>query len=293
MNTLIPDLIKHGPVLTDGAWGTQMQARGLGIGEFPDLWNLTHPGEVLAVARSYVDAGSRVILTNTFGANRIRLAETDMLDHVADINREGARISREAAGGKAKVFASIGPSGKMLIAGDVTPDELLEAFSEQARALAAGGADAILIETMSDLDETKLAIEAAKTTGLPVIASMVFDSGKDKDRTMMGTAPEQIAEGLASAGADVVGANCGLGIEFFAPICKRLKAASGLPVWIKPNAGMPELIGIETVYQTGADTFASQVPALIEAGADFIGGCCGSTPEFVRAMSQALRQDRD
>lgn len=288
MNKLITDLIKHGPVLTDGAWGTQMQARGLGIGEFPDLWNLTHPGEVLAVAQSYVHAGSRVILTNTFGANRIRLAETGMLDRVADINREGARISKEAAGDKAKVFASIGPSGKMLIAGDVTPDELLEAFAEQARALAAGGADAILIETMSDLDETKLAIEGAKPTGLPVIASMVFDSGKNKDRTMMGTTPEQVATGLASAGADVIGANCGLGIEFFAPICKRLKAASGLPVWIKPNAGMPELIGVETVYQTGADTFAGQVPALIEAGADFIGGCCGSTPEFVSAMAARL-----
>lgn len=290
MNTLITDLIKHGAVLTDGAWGTQMQARGLGIGEFPDLWNLTHPGEVLAVAQSYVHAGSRVILTNTFGANRIRLAETGMLDRVADINREGARISKEAAGDKVKVFASIGPSGKMLIAGDVTPDDLLEAFAEQARALAAGGADAILIETMSDLDETKLAIEGAKPTGLPVIASMVFDSGKDKDRTMMGATPEQIAEGLASAGADVIGANCGLGIEFFAPICKRLKAAGGLPVWIKPNAGMPELVGTETVYKTDAQTFASQVPAVIEAGADFIGGCCGSTPEFVKVMAPLLNQ---
>ena len=291
MNTAIADLIKAGPVLTDGAWGTQMQARGLGIGEFPDLWNLTHPDEVLAVAQSYVDAGSRVILTNTFGANRIRLAETDMLDRVVDINREGARLSRQAAGDQASVFASIGPSGKMLIAGDITPEELFEAFAEQARALAAGGASAILIETMSDVEETKLAIEAAKQTGLPVIASMVFDSGKDKDRTMMGATPEQIAEGLAGAGADVVGANCGLGIEFFAPICKRLRSASGLPVWIKPNAGMPELVGTETVYQTTAQTFASQVPALIEAGADFVGGCCGSTPDFVRAMAAFLRRN--
>ena len=289
MNALIAELLKHGPALTDGAWGTQMQARGLGIGEFPDLWNLTHADQVLAVAQSYADAGSHVILTNTFGANRIRLAETEMLDRVADINREGARLSKQAAGDKAKVFASIGPSGKMLIAGEVTPEELFEAFAEQARALAEGGADAILIETMSDLDEAKLAVEAAKQTGLPVAASMVFDSGKDKDRTMMGTTPEQIAEGLASVGVDVIGANCGLGIEFFAPICKRLKAASGLPVWIKPNAGMPELIGTETVYKTDAQTFASQVPALIEAGADFIGGCCGSTPEFVRAMASLLK----
>lgn len=290
MNALIAELINSGPVLTDGAWGTQMQAHGLGIGEFPDLWNLTHPDQVLAVAQSYVDAGSRVILTNTFGANRIRLAETEMADRVADINREGARISKQAAGDKAKVFASIGPSGKMLIAGEVTPEGLSEAFAEQARALAEGGADALIIETMSDLDEAKLAIEAAKQTRLPVVASMVFDSGKDKDRTMMGTMPEQIAEGLAAAGADVIGANCGLGIEFFAPICRRLKVAGGLPVWIKPNAGMPELVGTETIYKTDAARFVGGVPALIEAGADFIGGCCGSTPEFVRVMSEQLRK---
>lgn len=290
MNALIEKLLCSGPVLTDGAWGTQMQARGLGIGEFPDLWNLTHSDQVLAVAQSYVDAGSHVILTNTFGANRIRLAETGMADQVADINREGARLSKQAAGDKAKVFASVGPSGKMLIAGEITPEELSEAFTEQARALAEGGADALIIETMSDLDEAKLAVEAAKQTGLPVVASMVFDSGKDKDRTMMGATPEQIAERLAAVGADVIGANCGLGIEFFAPICRRLKIASGLPVWIKPNAGIPELIGTDTVYKTNADSFADGISALIEAGADFIGGCCGSTPEFVRVMSQTLRR---
>ena len=291
MNALIAELLRGGPVLTDGAWGTQMQERGLGIGEFPDLWNLTHADRVLAVARSYVDAGSRVILTNTFGANRIRLAETDMAERVAEINREGARLSQQAAGGGAKVFASIGPSGKMLIAGEVTPEELSEAFAEQARALAEGGADALIIETMSDLDEAKLAVGAAKQTGLPVVASVVFDSGKDKDRTMMGATPEQIAEGLADAGADVIGANCGLGIEFFAPICRRLKAAAGLPVWIKPNAGMPELVGADTVYKTSAAQFAAGLPALIDAGADFIGGCCGSTPEFVRMMRDSLGGD--
>ncbi len=288
MNPVIEALLRNGPVLTDGAWGTQMQSRGLGIGEFPDLWNLTHADQVLAVAKSYVDAGSRVILTNTFGANRIRLAETEALDRVVDINREGARISREAAGNRAKVFASIGPSGKMLVAGDVTPEELFEAFAEQALALASGGADVILIETMSDLEEARIAIEAARRTDLPVACSVVFDSGKEKDRTMMGTTPEQMAEGLAAAGADVIGANCGLGIEFFAPICRRLKAAGGLPVWMKPNAGMPELDGTRAVYQTNARAFAGQVPQLIDAGADFIGGCCGSTPDFVRAMSAMI-----
>lgn len=288
MNALIEELTQDGPVLTDGAWGTQMQARGLGIGEFPDLWNLSHPEQVLEVARAYVDAGSRVILTNTFGANRIRLAEAGAVDRLAEINREGVRISKEAAGARAKVFASIGPSGKMLMTGEVTSGELLEAFAEQARALAEGGADALLVETMSDLEEAKLAVEAAKRTGLPVAASVVFDAGKDKDRTMMGLTPEQIGEALAEAGVDVAGANCGLGIEFFAPICRRLKAASGLPVWIKPNAGMPELAGGTTIYKTGAETFASRAPALLDAGADFLGGCCGTTPDFIRALRSVL-----
>ena len=289
MNPLIQDLLSQGAVLTDGAWGTQMQARGLGIGEFPDLWNLSHPEQVLAVARSYVDAGSRVILTNTFGANRIRLAEAGAVDRLLEINREGVRISKEAAGGKAKVFASVGPSGKMLMSGEVTPEELLEAYAEQALALAAAGADALVLETLADLDEAKLAVEAAKRTGLPLVASIVFDSGKDKDRTMMGSTPEQVAEELAAAGVDVIGANCGLGIEFFAPICRRLRAAGGLPVWIKPNAGMPEMVAGQTVYKTGADTFACQVPALVEAGASFVGACCGSTPDFIRTVSQVLR----
>ncbi len=288
MSALITGLLRGGPVLTDGAWGTQLQARGLGVGEFPDLWNLTHPEEVLAVAQSYVDAGSRVILTNTFGSNRIRLAEAAAGENVEAINREGARLSRQAAGERAKVFASIGPSGKMLVAGEVEPEELLAAFEEQAKALAAGGADALLIETMSDPEEAVLAVQAAKTTGLPVAASMVFDSGKDKDRTMMGTTPEQAAERLAAAGADVIGANCGLGIELFEPVCRRLKAATGLPVWIKPNAGMPELAEGRTVYRTDAAAFASQSPALIAAGADFIGACCGSSPEFVRALGSML-----
>lgn len=288
MNTLIQELIGKGPALTDGAWGTQMQARGLGIGEFPDLWNLSHPDQVLAVAQSYVDAGSRVILTNTFGGNRIRLAEAGAVDRLIEINREGVRISKEAARGKAKVFASIGPSGKMLMAGEVTAEELIEAYAEQAIAMAEAGADALLIETMADLDEALLAVQGAKRTGLPVGASIVFDSGKDKDRTMMGSTPEQVGEALAAAGVDVVGANCGLGIEFFAPICRRLKAASGLPVWMKPNAGMPEMVAGTTVYKTGAETFSSQVPSLIGAGADFIGACCGSTPEFIRATNRLL-----
>jgi 5-methyltetrahydrofolate--homocysteine methyltransferase len=279
-----------GPVITDGAWGTQLQARGLAPGEVPDLWNLTHPKEVADVARAYVEAGSQIILTNTFGANRIRLSESDCADRLLDINRAGVAHSREAAGKDALVFASIGPSGKLLMNGDVTEDELLAAFTEQAEALASGGPDGLVLETMQDLAEAKLAIAAARITGLPVVASMVFDSGKDKDRTMMGTTPEQAAAGLIAAGADVIGANCGQGIAGFVTICARLKAAAeGHPVWIKANAGLPQMRDEKAVYEMTAVQFAGYVPAVLAAGASFIGGCCGTSPEFIRNIHRLVR----
>jgi 5-methyltetrahydrofolate--homocysteine methyltransferase len=289
MKPLLEKLLAAGPVVTDGAWGTQLQARGLGLGEFPDLWNLTNPGKVEDVARSYVDAGSRIILTNTFGANRVRLAETGRAVEAAAINRAGVEISRKAATGKAAVFASLGPSGKMLLTGEVTGDDLRAAFAEQAQALAQAGADAIVIEAMSDLEEARLAVAAARETGLPVVACMVFDAGKDQDRTMMGSTPEQVAKALTGAGADVIGSNCGQGIAGFVPICRRLRAATDCPLWLKPNAGLPQLVGDRAVYTTTPEEFAAHVPELVKLGANFIGGCCGSGPDFIKAIVRRLR----
>ncbi len=286
--SLIEELLTATPVLTDGAWGTQLQARGLTPGECPDQWNLTRPAEVEEVARAYVEAGSRVILSNTFGSNRVALAGHGLAAKAAEINRAGAAISRRAAAGRAKVFASIGPSGKILMSGETTEDELRAAFAEQARALAEGGADALVVETMSDLAEARIALEAAKSTGLPVVACMVFDTGRNKDRTMMGATPEQAAGELTACGADVVGANCGVGIESYIAICRRLKAATGRPIWIKANAGLPELIGGKTVWKMTPEAFAGFVPQLIQAGASFIGGCCGTSPEFIRAVAGAI-----
>ncbi|MCS7061213.1 MAG: homocysteine S-methyltransferase family protein, partial [Anaerolineae bacterium] len=240
------------------------------------------------VARAYVEAGSQIILTNTFGANRITLERHGLADQAAAINRAGAEISKRAAGDRAKVFASIGPSGKMLMMGEVSADELRAAFDEQAQALAAGGADGLVIETMSDLTEITIALGAAQATGLPVVASMTFDSGKNKDRTLMGVTPEEAAEALTEAGADVIGANCGQGIEGYLAICRRLRAATSLPLWIKPNAGLPEMINGQVVYRTTAQEFASYAPAMREAGATFLGGCCGSNPDFIRALAEAL-----
>jgi methionine synthase I (cobalamin-dependent) len=288
MHILIEKLIVRGAVLTDGAWGTELQARGLAGGEFPDEWNQSHPERVAEVARAYVEAGSRVILTNTFGANRIRLASHGLADTVADINRRGVEISRQSANGQAGVFASIGPSGKLLLTGEITEAELRAAFDEQARALAGAGADALVVETMSDLTEAVIAARAAHATGLPVVACMVYDSGKNKDRTMTGVAPEQAAEALLAAGADVIGANCGQGIAGFVPICQRLRAVTNAPLWMKANAGLPEVVDGQVVYRTTPEAFAGFAQALVAAGANFVGGCCGTNPQFIRALRRAL-----
>ena len=289
MHEMIEKLTAAGPVVTDGAWGTQLQQRGLPVGDCPDAWNLTQPEKVEEVARAYVEAGSRVILTNTFGANRFVLARHKLEEKVGEINRAGVEISRRAADGRAHVFASIGPSGVMLMTGEVGEDELKAAFTVQVEAMAEGGADGIVVETMSDPAEANLAVAAACETGLPVVACMTFDSGAKMDRTMMGTTPEQAAEKLIAAGADCVGSNCGQGIEGFVEICRRLHAASGRPVWIKANAGLPEVVDGRTLYRQTPEQFAEYVPQLIEAGAGFIGGCCGTAPEFIEAVRKRLQ----
>ena len=271
-----------GPVITDGAWGTELQARGLALGAAPDTWNLTHPERVEAVARAYVEAGSQVILTNTFRANAVA-----MQDDVEAMNRAGVGISKRAAAGHALVFAAIGPTGKLLIAGEISREQAHAAFAAQAAVLSSAGADALLVETMSDIEEARLAVAAAKSTGLPVIVSFAFDSGKNKDRTMMGATPEAVAAAMVEAGADAIGANCGVGVEHVSLLCRRLRAACDVPIWIKPNAGLPKMEGTAIRYGTSADFFASHYAALCAAGASFLGACCGSTPDFIRALVSA------
>jgi len=291
MHQFIESLIKHIPVILDGAWGTRLQQLGLEPGECPDTWNIQFPEKVELVAKEYVAAGSQIILTNTFRSNRIALQVHDLAQKTEEINLRGVEISKRAAEGKSRVFASIGPSGKMLLSGEVTVQELAEAFEEQAGLLKEAGADAIVIETMSDLEEAKIALHAAKNSGLAVGVSMVFDAGKEKDHTMMGNPPEQVAEELTAAGADFIGANCGQGIDGFLSICKKMKSATSLPLWMKSNAGLPDFIEGETVYRTSPGEFYQHVPALIESGATFVGGCCGTTPDFIREICQKLSGD--
>lgn len=278
-----------GPLLADGAWGTEIAMRGLPPGQPADLWNLERPECIAEVARSYVDAGSKVILTNTFRSNRLALEASGQAANVQRLNEAGVAISRQAAGNRARVFASIGPTGRVLITGDDDPASVAACFREQAEACRA--ADALLLETFSDLEEARIACDAALATGLPVILSFAFDTGKRKDRTMMGVTPEQAAKFAKEAGVDGIGANCGVGIDQAIGICRRFRAvAPGLPVWIKPNAGLPDIEDGQPVYRVTPDDFASHVPALLDAGASFIGGCCGTNPAFIRAVAVKMLQ---
>lgn len=286
MHTTIEKLLSaNKTVITDGAWGTQLQIRGLKKGECPDALNLTRPEIVEAVASDYAGAGSRIILTNTFGANRFVLERFGYWDQVEAINVAGVEISKKAAAGKALVFASMGPTGQLLMNNGKGKEEIQDAFDLQAHAIHQAGADGIVVETMSNLNEAVLAIQAARRTGLPVVACAVFDSGREKDRTMMGDTVEKVVETFTGAGVDVIGTNCGQGIAGFLPICRQMRSMTSLPLWMKPNAGLPLFTNGKVTYAADPAGFAEIASKLAEAGADFLGGCCGTSPDFVRALT--------
>jgi 5-methyltetrahydrofolate--homocysteine methyltransferase len=289
-NSLSELLARKGVALSDGAWGTLLAARGLPPGTAPELWNLERPDEVRAVAAAYVAAGSDIVLTCTFGGTRFKLGKLGLAGKVEELNRRGAELSREAAAGKALVYASVGPTGEFLQPlGDISETDMTAAFAEQIRALAAGGADGICIETFTDLGEARCALRAVRETGeLPAVISLTFDRGAGGYATMMGVRPEQAAAELTAAGADAVGANCGAGIEQMVEIVKLLAPATGLPVWAKANAGLPELVDGRTVFRQSPADFAARAGELRAAGARIVGGCCGTTPEHIKALKSAL-----
>ncbi len=286
--------------MADGGWSTQLQVRGLPTELMAETANRTHPELVVELARAYLDAGAQFITTNTFGANRINLERRGVassaagVSPVTEINRRGAELVREAIGGReAFVVGSIGPSGKILAVREATPEQLAPVFAEQAQALAAGGADVILLETFSELAEILPAVRAVKeATGLPVIASMSFDSGPQRTRTMMGAEAGECAAALEDAEADVIGCNCGSGISFVLPAVVALRAATTLPLWVKPNAGLPELEGGRTVWKQTPEEFAAFIPQIVDAGANIVGGCCGSGPEHIRRMAALVARGR-
>ena len=291
----IVEAIKSGRVLiSDGAWGTFLQNKGLVAGECPELWAVERPADVKEIAESYFAAGADMVESDTFGGTSFKLEHFGLTERVGEINEAAARLSAEAAaaaGGDKWVIASVGPTGKMLVMGDVTAEELSASFTEQVVALAAGGADAVCIETMSDIEEAALAVKAAKqNTNCEVIATFTFEQTVNGDyRTMMGVSPEQAAEAMIAAGADVIGTNCGNGIERMIEIVKSMRSvAPDTPILVHANAGLPVNVdGVDTFPESPED-MANQVTGLVAAGANIIGGCCGTTPAHIRAMKQAV-----
>jgi len=288
----ISEILKSGKILvSDGAWGTFLYQKGLKPGDSPERWCLTHFDEVKDIAKSYVDAGADMVQTNSFGGTSFNLEHFGLKEKTAEINEAAARASREAAGFDKWVIASCGPTGKMLAAEDVTEQELYDAFKEQAAALEKGGADAICIETMSDIEEAVIAIKAAKeNTKLEVICTFTFEKTVRGDyRTMMGVTPFNAAKACLEAGADIIGTNCGNGIERMIDIVKEIKTAAPESfIIVQANAGLPVSTEGKVTFPDTPEDMAKHIPALIAAGANIIGGCCGTTPDHIKAIKQTI-----
>ncbi len=288
------DRIKDGEILiSDGAMGTFLQDKGLKPGECPESWTVLHPDAVKSIAEAYIASGSDIVETNSFGGTSYKLKEFGLADKVEEYNIAAAKLAKEAMGNKGYVAASVGPTGQIVEdeGGFVTEQNLYNAFKEQIAALKDGGADAICIETMSSVAEAVQAIKAAKeNTDLPIICTFTFEMGARGFRTMMGVAPERAAEEAVAAGADVIGANCGNGIAGMIEITKQMRAVMpDTPILIHANAGMPVFEDGKTVFKETPEDMASRVKELIAAGANIIGGCCGTTPDHIAAMAKAAK----
>jgi 5-methyltetrahydrofolate--homocysteine methyltransferase len=293
MRTTLQELLASGqPVIADGAMGTMLFAHGLPRGGSPELWNVEEPERIRAIHRAYIEAGAQIILTNTFGGSRLRLSLHDLADRAAELNRAAAVLARaeaDAAAHPVVVAGDIGPTGRLLEPyGDIAFDTAMEVFAEQARALVEGGADVLWIETMADLEEVRAAVEGARHAApdMPLVVTMTFDTG---GRTMFGVTPEKALQTIGGFDVLALGGNCGNGPAEIEGVISKMRAASPEAVLIaKSNAGMPRLEGGLPVYDATPEIMGEHAIRVHDLGANIIGGCCGSTPEHIRAIARAL-----
>jgi 5-methyltetrahydrofolate--homocysteine methyltransferase len=296
----IVERVKGGDLLVfDGGYGTALFAAGLLNGACPELWNDTHADVVRGIHKGYFDAGSDFVETNTFGGSRLKLNEYALGDRTLELNAKGARLARAVCPPGGWVAGSIGPTSRLPAEyeplGDTTDEEYFETFREQAVGLAEGGVDLFAVETMMFPQEASAAIRACKAaTDLPVMATMFFQYEElhDRDRTMWGESPAEVAVKLREAGADIVGMNCGRGPDRAIAIIREMRGATDAPLIAYPNAGLPITTGDTTTYELDPEAMAKDYPALLDAGCSIAGGCCGSGPEHIRLIAEVVRSRR-
>jgi 5-methyltetrahydrofolate--homocysteine methyltransferase len=296
----VVERIRAGEVLVfDGGYGTMLFAAGLLNGACPELWNDTHADVVRGIHQGYFDAGSQIVETNTFGGSRLKLNEYALGDRTRELNVKGARLARAAAPAAGYVAGSIGPTSRLPAEyeplGDTTDEEYFATFKEQAEALAEGGVDLFAVETMMFPQEAVAAVQACKAAAdLPVMATMFFQFEElhDRDRTMWGESPAEVAKNLLAAGADVIGMNCGRGPDRAVVIIREMRAVTDAPLVAYPNAGLPVTTGDSVTYELGPEAMAAEYPALLDAGCNVVGACCGSNPEHIRRIAAVVRGRR-
>ena len=278
--------------VADGAMGTMLIERGLKVGDCPEAMNLNQTDVLEEIARLYWQAGAEIIQTNTFGGSPLKLSAYNLQDRSAEINRTAVQAVRNVVGNNAYLSGSMGPSGKLLKPyGDTDPEDISQSFKIQAEALISAGVDIVCVETMTDLNEAVLAVQAVRSisASIPVMATMTYDPTPDGFYTIMGVTVQQAVEGLGGAGADIIGSNCGNGIKNMIEIAAQYKQLTDLPIIIQSNAGLPEMKGTTVVYNESPEFMAEQALKLKELGVSIIGGCCGTTPDHIRAIRKAVK----
>jgi 5-methyltetrahydrofolate--homocysteine methyltransferase len=292
--SLVTEIANEKLIISDGAMGTELQARGLPVGKCPELWNLENPEVVKQITADYIAARARLVETNTFGANRFILARHHLEDKLREINAAGVTLARQAinesgVGGKIYLFASLGPTGNFLEPlGDMTTGQLADAVTEQVAVFRDAGVDGVCVETMTDITEAEITVRAVKDAGLACIALMCFDKTPRGYFTMMGVDIPTSVRVLIDAGADIIGSGCGGGCNEHLEIAREIRALTSHPLAIHPNAGKPEMVDGNVVYPESPEVFGNTARELVQIGANIIGGCCGSTPAHIRAICMGV-----